>query len=139
MATKSKIPAYGNMPRPLSVEDGLQQLTAGLLPWDGSDIEITYQTDEFTCVCPTTGQPDYCTVTIIYAPDKKYIESKCMKFYLWSFREYGIHCEKLAAKIAQELFDATGCRTMRVQVDQKARGGLRLSAVRTLTRETRNA
>jgi 7-cyano-7-deazaguanine reductase len=50
---------------------------------------VTLETEEFTCVCPITGQPDFASIRVAYVPDKKIIESKSFKLYLWSFRNEG--------------------------------------------------
>ena len=50
---------------------------------------VTLVCPEFTCVCPLTGQPDFGTITIQYVPDKKILESKSLKLYLWSYRQEG--------------------------------------------------
>ena len=34
---------------------------------------VTLQTEEFTCVCPKTGQPDFAKIKIQYIPDKKIV------------------------------------------------------------------
>lgn len=125
------IPIHGSMQRPENPGEGFKELTAGALKWKGGDIAIEYETDEFTSVCPTTSQPDFNTVSISYVPDKLYIESKTMKFYLWSFRNYGIHCEYLADKIANDVMEAIKAKSVKVTVNQKARGGLKLKAVST--------
>lgn len=130
----ARIPIYGSITRPSGPDEGLRELREGLLEWSGGEIEITYETDEFTTVCPTTGQPDFGSVKVTYWPDKKYIESKHMKFYLWSFRDFGIHCEKLAERIANEISEATGCLRVQAEVCQNARGGLSLRAVKTIER-----
>ena len=36
------------------------------------DYIVTLTTDEFTCICPVTGQPDFAKITIRYIPDKKW-------------------------------------------------------------------
>ncbi|HMT10489.1 MAG TPA: preQ(1) synthase, partial [Ignavibacteria bacterium] len=47
---------------------------------------IIHRANEFTSVCPKTGQPDFGTITISYVPAKKCVELKSLKFYLQSFR-----------------------------------------------------
>jgi 7-cyano-7-deazaguanine reductase len=123
-----KIPNYGSIQRPAGPKEGIEELQKGLLEWRGGDIEIEYETDEFTSVCPTTGQPDFNTIKIGYIPDKLYIESKSMKFYLWAFREFGIHCEYLADKLCSELKEVTKAKSVEVTVMQKARGGIKLKS-----------
>ncbi len=38
------------------------------------DYTVTLRSEEFTCVCPATGQPDFATITIRYIPDKRIME-----------------------------------------------------------------
>ncbi|HYH03041.1 MAG TPA: preQ(1) synthase [Bacillota bacterium] len=89
---------------------------------------VTMESDEVTSLCPVTGQPDWETVTIEYAPNQSCIESKSLKLYLWSFREDGVFCEALAAQIANDI--ATACQPywVEVAVNQKPRGGVKLVA-----------
>lgn len=121
-----KIPVYGSIKRPSSPDEGIAELEKGKLRWASGDIKIRFVTDEFTSVCPSTGQPDFNTVKIAYVPKDFYIESKTMKFYLWAFRDYGMHCEKLAVKIADDIKAAIDCKHIKVVVIQKPRGGIKL-------------
>jgi 7-cyano-7-deazaguanine reductase len=89
---------------------------------------VVMESDEVTSVCPVTGQPDWETVTIEYAPKKSCIESKSLKLYLWSFREEGIFCEALADRIAKDIYDACKPRWCQVTVVQKPRGGIKITA-----------
>ena len=89
---------------------------------------VTMESDEVTSVCPVTGQPDWETVTIEYAPEKYCIESKSLKLYFWSFREEGIFCEALAGQIAKDVYAACKPRWCRVTVLQKPRGGVKITA-----------
>jgi 7-cyano-7-deazaguanine reductase len=91
-------------------------------------VTVTMESDEVTSLCPVTGQPDWETVTIEYAPDRSCIESKSLKLYLWSFREKGMFCEALAAQIAQDIAAACQPLWVEVVVTQKPRGGVKLVA-----------
>lgn len=64
---------------------------------------VTLKTDEFTCLCPKTGQPDFAKIRIDYVPDQKIVESKSLKLYFWSFRNEGVFHEHLANKILDDL------------------------------------
>ena len=89
---------------------------------------VTLSSDEVTSLCPVTGQPDWETVAIEYAPAASCIESKSLKLYLWSFREEGVFCEALAARIAEDVAAACQPRWVRVTVTQKPRGGITITA-----------
>lgn len=43
---------------------------------------ITLDTHEFSSLCPVTGQPDSCHLTITYVPAEKCVETKSLKYYL---------------------------------------------------------
>ncbi|MGI6647785.1 MAG: preQ(1) synthase [Bacillota bacterium] len=90
--------------------------------------KVTLDSDEVTSVCPVTGQPDWETVVIEYAPNESCIESKSLKLYLWSFREEGVFCEALASQIAQDVYAACQPFWCKVTVIQKPRGGIRITA-----------
>ena len=89
---------------------------------------VVMESDEVTSVCPVTGQPDWETVIIEYAPDTLCIESKSLKIYFWSFRDEGVFCEALAAQIADDVYKACKPHWCRVTVNQKPRGGIRITS-----------
>ena len=80
--------------------------------------------NEFTCVCPITHQPDFATITINYIPDKKLVESKSLKLYLTSFRNYGTFHEDVVNTIASDLIKLLQPRYLEVIGDFSVRGGI---------------
>jgi 7-cyano-7-deazaguanine reductase len=122
----NRIPIHGSMTRPANPEEGLKEMIDGRILWKNGDLAVTISTDEFTSVCPTTGQPDFSEITIEYVPDKFYLESKTVKFYLWSYRDHGAHCETLANMICRHIKQAIQPKSVRVKVNQSPRGGLRI-------------
>jgi len=89
---------------------------------------VVLKSEEVTSLCPVTGQPDWETVVIEYAPAELCIESKSLKLYLWSFRNEGVFCETLAAQIANDIAIASKPHWCKVTVIQKPRGGISISA-----------
>lgn len=85
---------------------------------------VTLKTDEFTCVCPATGQPDFARLTIQYIPERKIIESKSLKLYLWSFRDEGAFHEHVTNVILDDLVSVLRPRWCKVTADFAARGGI---------------
>ena len=79
---------------------------------------------EFTCVCPITHQPDFATIIINYIPDKKLVESKSLKLYITSFRNYGTFHEEVVNTIANDLIKLLNPRYIEVIGDFSARGGI---------------
>jgi len=96
---------------------------------------VSFTSDEVTSHCPVTGQPDFSTVKIEYAPDKVCVESKSLKLYLWTFRDEQIFGEGLAGTIAQDIYDALQPFYCKVTLEQGIRGGLQMTAVAEVTRD----
>ncbi|MFA5322534.1 MAG: preQ(1) synthase [Smithella sp.] len=91
---------------------------------ESRDYMVTLQTEEFTCVCPKTGQPDFAKIKIQYIPDKKIIESKSLKLYLWSFRDEGVFHEHVTNIILDDLVAALQPRWCKVNAEFAVRGGI---------------
>lgn len=122
------LPRTGPLPRPASPAEAREYLKAEAFP--APDVQtITLTATEFTSICPRTGQPDFGSVIIEYAPSARCIESKALKFYLWSYRDEGAFCESLAARIADDIVYAIEPTALKVQVNQNTRGGIALFAV----------
>jgi 7-cyano-7-deazaguanine reductase len=93
----------------------------------GRDYVITMRTEEFTCVCPMTGQPDFARLTLQYIPDRKIVESKSLKLYLWSFRNQGVFHEHVANAILDDLVKVLAPRWCKVTADFAVRGGISIT------------
>jgi len=91
------------------------------------DYIVTLETEEFTCVCPSTGQPDFARLTIQYIPDKSILESKSLKFYLWSFREEGVFHEHVTNVILDDLVSVLKPRWCKVTAEFSVRGGISIT------------
>ncbi|MBN1634782.1 MAG: NADPH-dependent 7-cyano-7-deazaguanine reductase QueF [Ignavibacteria bacterium] len=85
---------------------------------------ITHQADEFTSVCPKTGQPDFGKITISYIASKKCIELKSLKLYLQSFRNDGIFYENVINGILDDLVSVLKPKWMEVKGIFTVRGGI---------------
>lgn len=110
-----------------TVRQPLRQLET--FPAPPAVTQVTLASEEFTSICPITGQPDFQTVSISYQPAGCCLESKSLKLYLWSFREEGHFCEALAERIAQDVMAALQARSVQVTVQQRPRGGISIMAV----------
>jgi len=71
-----------------------------------------------------TGQPDFATVTITYAPGDHIVELKSLKLYLWSFRQEGAFHEDVTNRILDDLVAAVAPRRITVRTDWNVRGGI---------------
>lgn len=96
---------------------------------------VSLHTSEFTCLCPKTGQPDFATLHVDYVPDKKVIESKSFKLYLWSYRDEGAFHEHVVNQILDDLQSVLEAHWIRVSGVFNMRGGIgiRVEAEHTRT------
>lgn len=85
---------------------------------------IIHRANEFTSVCPKTGQPDFGVITISYIAGKKCVELKSLKFYLQSFRNEGIFYENVINRILDDLVGLLKPKWMEVKGEFTPRGGL---------------
>jgi 7-cyano-7-deazaguanine reductase len=101
------------------------------IPFDylGSTTEVVYETEEFTCVCPWTGFPDFGTLTIQYVPGKSLIELKSLKYYLTSYRNVGIIQEHAVNRILKDLVKLVKPLSMTVEAEYRERGGIKSWAI----------
>ena len=88
------------------------------------DLHIHMQIPEFTCLCPKTGQPDFATLYLDYIPDKRCVELKSLKLYIWSYRNEGCSHEAVTNQILNDLVSATKPRFMRLTAKFFVRGGI---------------
>jgi len=88
------------------------------------DYRIRMEIPEFTCLCPRTGQPDFATLLLEYIPDRRCIELKSLKLYVWSFRNEGHFHEAVTNRILDDLVKATRPRYMRLTAKFNVRGGI---------------
>jgi 7-cyano-7-deazaguanine reductase len=91
---------------------------------------IHFETDDFTSVCPVTGQPDFARIDIDYVPDRLCVESKSLKFYLASYRNERAFNEAVTNRILDDFVKACAPREAIVTAQFSARGGIALT-VRT--------
>jgi 7-cyano-7-deazaguanine reductase len=85
---------------------------------------IVHRANEFTSVCPKTGQPDFGIITISYIAGQKCVELKSLKYYLQSFRNEGIFYENVINQILEDLVKALKPVWMEVKGEFSQRGGL---------------
>jgi 7-cyano-7-deazaguanine reductase len=93
-------------------------------PQPKRDFVIHMQIPEFTCLCPKTGQPDFATLYLDYIPDKRCVELKSLKLYIWSFRDEGKFHEAVTNEILDDIVAATAPRFARLTAKFWVRGGI---------------
>ena len=85
---------------------------------------VTLETNEFTCLCPMTGQPDFANIRVQYVPDEKVVESKSFKLYIWSYRNEGAFHEHVINRILEDLVKTLNPHWCKVTGVFNIRGGI---------------
>jgi 7-cyano-7-deazaguanine reductase len=93
-------------------------------PNSDRDYLIHMEIPEFTCLCPMTGQPDFARLSLDYIPERKCVELKSLKLYIWSYRNEGAYHEAVTNRILDDLSGATRPRFMRLTAQFYVRGGI---------------
>jgi 7-cyano-7-deazaguanine reductase len=88
---------------------------------------IHFETDDFTSLCPVTGQADFARIDIDYSPDRSCVESKSLKFYLASYRNERAFNEAITNRILDDFVRACSPREAIVTAQFSARGGIALT------------
>jgi 7-cyano-7-deazaguanine reductase len=101
---------------------------------------VTLESNEFTCLCPMTGQPDYASIRVQYVPDQEVVESKSFKLYLWSYRDEGAFHEHVVNRICDDLVTELDPHWLKVTGVFNVRGGIAITveAEHTKTRAARD-
>ena len=127
MPDSTEIPARGPLPSPTSPKQARSIMKQAA--FEAPDVQtVRLFSTEFTSLCPRTGQPDFGSVSIEYTPERLCLESKSLKYYLWSFRNEGEFCEGLAGRIADDVVYAIEPAHLQVEVTQNVRGGISIVA-----------
>lgn len=90
--------------------------------------------EEFTSLCPKTGQPDFGVLDIQYFPDQYCLETKALKIYLGAYRQYGAFMEAVTNKILDDLVEVCDPHFMRIEARFNRRGGTDISVIVNYTK-----
>ena len=93
-------------------------------PQAGVDYLVRLTCPEFTSLCPLTNQPDFAHLVIEYVPAEKIVESKSLKLFLCSFRNYGAFHEDCTLTIGKRIVAATSAKWLRIGGYWFPRGGI---------------
>lgn len=96
-------------------------------PYPSRDYWIHFECPEFTSLCPITNQPDFGLITIDYIPDKRCLESKSLKIYLFAYRNIGSFHEASVNRIGEDIVKACRPRRLRATGKFNARGGIAIT------------
>lgn len=124
MATKAKKSSYEGL------QENIRTFKAPRIEvWKNQypdrDYTINLEILEFSCLCPKTGLPDFATIYISYIPDKKCVELKSFKNYIFSYRNLGIFHEHAVNRILDDFVKASHPRWVKISGEFNIRGGIK--------------
>ncbi len=108
-------------------------------PHPQNDYTVRFQTQEFTTLCPMTGQPDFAQLSVEYSPQELCLESKSIKQYLWSFRTEGHFHEDVTNIVLNDMVAACWPRWMTVTGHFNIRGGIDFVITASYSKNTSDA
>ena len=114
---------------PASPEEARLETFENLYPQN--DYVITFDCPEYTSLCPVTGQPDFGHIIIRYIADKRCVESKSLKLYLFSFRNSNTFHEESVNRILTDFVAACTPRKCEVVGLFRPRGGIAINVKAT--------
>jgi 7-cyano-7-deazaguanine reductase len=126
-AKPSKLTLLGHSEAKIPTSPVEARLETFANPAPRRDYRIHFETDDFTSVCPVTGQPDFARIDIDYVPDRLCVESKSLKFYLASYRNERAFNEAVTNHILDDFVKACAPREVVVTAQFSARGGIALT------------
>ena len=91
-------------------------------------IEMEHSTDEFSCLCPFSGLPDFAKIILKYIPGNSCIELKSFKYYLLSFRQVKIFHEHVVNRIMEDLVRVLDPVELKIEAIFNLRGGIETKA-----------
>lgn len=86
--------------------------------------KVRFASAEFTSLCPVTGQPDFGSLEIEFAPAALCLESKSLKLYLGGFRNEGAFWEDVMNRIADDLYAVLQPQWLILTGTMHPRGGI---------------
>lgn len=93
------------------------------------DYVITFDSEDFTSLCPVTGQPDFAEISIRYIPGELCIETKSLKYYLHAFRNTQAFNEQIINDMLADFVAACKPKWMQIKGAFAARGGISLTTI----------
>ncbi len=120
--TKGLTQLGGHAPIPASPDQA--KLERAPNPQPGTLYLVRFTAPEFTSICPVTGQPDFGTLVLDYAPTEWIVESKSLKLFLQSFRNHGAFHEDCTLAVAKRVVEAISPQWLRIGGYWNPRGGI---------------
>jgi 7-cyano-7-deazaguanine reductase len=82
---------------------------------------------DFSSLCPVTGQPDSAELEIYYKPGNLCVETKSLKYYLASYRNFASFNEDIVNRVLSDMLKACEPKEIIVRGRFAPRGGIQLT------------
>ncbi len=89
------------------------------------DHEMVLTYENFTCICPVTGERDYAVIKIRYKPRDKLIEYESLDNYFKGFKDKAMHHEAVVEKIFNDISKAVNPKNLEVLAEFERRSGVK--------------
>lgn len=93
-------------------------------PKPNSKYMVRFTCPEFTSLCPLSGQPDFAHLVIDYVPNAYLVESKSLKYFLFSYRNHGAFHEACTVDIGERIVELLAPEWLRIGGYWYPRGGM---------------
>ena len=110
-----------------------QEIEAFVNIYPDREYEIKMTVQEFSCVCPKTGQPDFAELRLTFVPDQLCIELMRFKEYLLAYRNKGIFHENVVNRVLDDVVATIKPRRARLEGIFNSRGGIQTTVIREYT------
>ncbi len=105
----------------MAIDRGLLETFENKFP--NREYEIKHICNEFTSICPKTGQPDFGVMYFRYTPAEVCVELKSLKMYMQQYRNEGIFYENVTNTILDDLIAVVKPRWAELKAEFTVRGG----------------
>src|SRR5271155_4220777 len=125
-------PAFAHLGRPSRIPQAPDAKTLDRAPNPQADTDYVarFTAPEFTSICPITGQPDFAHIVIDYVLSFWVVESKTLKLFLNSFRNFGTFHEACTLLVAERLMGLLDPVWLRIGGYWYPRGGITIDGFR---------
>ncbi len=119
---------------PKDIDSSILQIIPYQYPKNKINVQLS--SEEFSCLCPYSGLPDFACLEINYTPDKKLIELKSLKYYIYAFRNVKVYNEHAVNKIMEDLKKALNPRSLEISAEFSCRGGIKNKVTACFNRDS---
>lgn len=100
-----------------------------IIPFESSTpVIVSLMIEDFTSLCPVTGQPDFASLEITYRPANAIVETKSLKLFLQQYRNVAAFNEMVVADIGAKIAQQLRPKELVIVARFHARGGIRVEA-----------